>query len=75
MIAEDRLSGLDRLITILEERRIEQMLHIAFRMAEDADTTEAEAGLREIEAAFARMRVQRMMQQAQSAGCDYHPPR
>lgn len=50
------------MIAVLEERRIEQMLHIAFRMAEEADTIEAEAELREIETALARMRVQRMMQ-------------
>ena len=55
--AGDRLAALDRLIAVLEERRVEQMLHIAFLMADEADTTEAEAELREIEAALARMRL------------------
>lgn len=61
-MAEDRLAGLDRLIAVLEERRVEQMIRIAFLIADETDTTEAEAELREIEAALARMRVQRLMQ-------------
>lgn len=62
--AGDRLAALDRLIAVLEERRVEQMLRIAFLMADEADATEAEAGLREVETALARMRVHRAMQQS-----------
>ena len=62
--AQDRFARLDRLIAEVEERRVDQMIHIAFLMADDADTTEAEDGLREIEALLVRMRVQRLMQQS-----------
>ncbi|GJD93317.1 hypothetical protein [Methylobacterium iners] len=63
----DRLAGLDRLIRETEERRVEQMLHIAFLMADEADTTESEESLRQIEALLARMRVQRVMLQSGSS--------
>ena len=45
-----RVASIDDLIAQLQERRVEQMLHIAFLMAEDADPTEAEDRLRQIEA-------------------------
>lgn len=54
-----RIASLDDLIAQAEERRIEQMLHIAFLMAEDADPTEAEDKLRQIEALLVTMRLQR----------------
>lgn len=61
---EDRLANLDLLIGETEERRIEQMLHIAFLMAGDEDTIEAEDRLQQIEMLLAKMRVQRIMQQS-----------
>lgn len=64
--AQDRFARLDRLIVEVEERRVEQMIHIAFLMADDANTTEAEDGLREIEALLVTMRVQRLMRQSGS---------
>ena len=54
-----RIACLDDLIAQAEERRVEQMLHIAFLMAEDADPSEAEDSLRQIEALLMTVRLQR----------------
>ena len=57
-----RIVSLKDLIAQAEERRVEQMLHIAFLMAEDADPSEAEDRLRQIEALLVTMRLQRAQQ-------------
>ncbi|GJD96644.1 hypothetical protein [Methylobacterium iners] len=57
-IAESQFSGLSPLIREAEERRTEQTLYMAFLVADDADTDEAEDGLRQIKALLMRMRVQ-----------------
>lgn len=57
--AEDRLATLNRLMGEVEDRRVEQMLHIATVLAEDEDPTEAKDGLRQIEELLAYMRAQR----------------
>lgn len=59
--ALNQLAGLDSLIREAEERRVEQMLHIAFLIADDADTAEAEDGLRQMEALLMSMRVQHLI--------------
>ena len=56
-IGPSPIASLDDLIAQLQERRIEQMLHIAFLMAEDADPTEAEDKLRWIESLLVTMRL------------------
>ena len=62
--AEDRLTGLNHLISQAEARRIEQMLHIATLVTNDESVTEAENKLRQIGELLARMRAERNMQQS-----------
>ena len=56
-IDPSRIVGVGALITQAEERHVEQMLQIAFLMAEGVDTAEAEDGLRQIELLLVTMRL------------------
>lgn len=64
-VMENFWATLDHLITEAEERRVEQMLHIATVLAEDKDATEAEEGLRQIENLLMRMRAHRAAKPSQ----------
>ena len=63
--AEDRLTGLNHLISQAEARRIEQMLHIATLLADGESASEAESDLRQIQQLLMRMRAQRQVEQTQ----------
>jgi len=61
----NRLGTLDHLISEAEERRIEQMLHIATLLADGESASEAEEGLRQIQQLLMRMRAQQRLERTQ----------
>lgn len=60
--AENQLTELNHLIAQAEERRIEQILHIAALSANDESVTAAEERLRRIGELLAKMKAVRNMQ-------------
>ena len=60
-LLEDGLGALDRIIAGAEERRVEQMIHIAVLLADEGDPTETQAELARTERLLRIMRTQRTL--------------
>lgn len=58
---EDGLGALNRIINQAEERRVEQMIHIAVLLAEEGDSAETQAELARTERLLRIMRTQRTL--------------
>lgn len=58
---EDGLGALNRIIAGAEERRVEQMIHIAVLLADEGDPTETRAELARTERLLRIMRTQRTL--------------